>query len=106
MLIVYFGLAWALRTEKHIHMELVVMQLSPRMRRGVELVNTVVCLGLLGYFLVESIEYALFSLELGIRSEWYSGSIMWPFHALIPIGLAMLTIEMIGYFARMIKTKP
>lgn len=106
VLIVYFGLAWALRSEKHIHMELVVRQLSPRVRRGVELVNTVICLGLLGYFLVEGTKFALFSLELGIRSEWYSGSIMWPFHSLIPIGLAMFTLEMIGYFARIIRTKP
>ncbi|GAH47989.1 unnamed protein product [marine sediment metagenome] len=104
VLMVYLGLAYALRMGKHIRVELLVRRLSLRVSQGLELVTTLACLVTLCYLLTKSIDYLLFSLEWGVKSEWYSESIMWPFHLLVSIGLAMFILEMVGHFIRLVVT--
>jgi TRAP-type C4-dicarboxylate transport system permease small subunit len=93
VLIVYFGLAYALRIGKHIHMELVVDRLPRRGRAAVELITTVICLGTLVYLLVKSIIFVVFSVKFNLHSDWYSESLLWPFHMLVPIGLTIFMAE-------------
>lgn len=102
VLMVYLGLAYALRVGKHIRVELLVRRLSPKVSQYVELVTTLICLVILGYLLVKGIDYFLFSLEWGVKSEWYSESIMWPFHLLVPIGLTMFILGMAEHFIRLV----
>ena len=105
VLIVYLGLAYALRMGKHIRVELLVRRLPPKVRQYLELATTLICLVTLCYLLMKSIDYFLFSLEWGVKSEWYSESIMWPFHLLVPIGLAMFILGMAWHFIQLVVTR-
>ena len=102
VLMAYFGLAYALRMGKHIRVELLVNRLSPQVRQGVELVTTLACWVLLCYLLTKSIDYFVFSFEWGVKSEWYSQSIMWPFHLLVSLGLGLFTVAMAWHFIRLV----
>lgn len=102
VLIVYFGLGYALRSEKHIHMELLIRKLPEKLKNYVHIITTFICAGLLIYLIYKSIQFFLFSLRFKIRSEWYSESIMWPFHLLIPIGLMVFFFEMVVYLYRLL----
>jgi TRAP-type C4-dicarboxylate transport system permease small subunit len=101
VLMVYFGVAYALRLDKHIHMELLIRKFNYRLRNYINLIIIIVCLGLLLYMLIKSIQFFLFSLTFNIKSEWYSASIMWPFHLLIPIGLTIFFLEMAVNFIKL-----
>ena len=98
VLIVYFGLAHALRSKKHISMELVFQHLPRRIQSIVAFITTSCCIIILCYLIYKSINYAIFSIQMGVRSDWLSQSILWPFHMLIPIGLLMFLGELIRYY--------
>ncbi|RLB00090.1 MAG: hypothetical protein DRG83_12040 [Deltaproteobacteria bacterium] len=103
VLIVYFGLGHALRNGKHIRMELLVRKLSPQTKVKIEVVTSTLCLLLLVYLLIKGIQFVAFSFRFHVKSEWYSESILWPFHLLIPTGLIVFIGEMAQYLLTLLR---
>lgn len=100
VLIVYFGLAYTLRTGGHINVEIVVRFLRPRTRKVLEALTTLVALGVVCFMLERGIYWFLHAIRMGIHSDWPTESPMWIFHLFVPLGLGMFSLQILLHFIR------
>lgn len=98
VLITYFGLALAFTAGKHIKMDMVITHIkNRRLKECFDVFTTLTCLGVVIYLIVKMTNYTLSSFEYHTRADWYSESILWPFHCIIPIGLTMFAAAIIWH---------
>ena len=90
---VYFGLAFAMRVGAHVGVDLVVMKMSGRAAKAIQIVGYSIGIGVLLWMFVETIGTAVHSISV---NEFRYGLIrvpVWPAKVAIPIGLAALILE-------------
>ncbi len=92
--IVYIALAYTLRRRGHITVDTIVERLKPHVRRIVDVLTTTAALAALTVLTAESIRVVIFSMKVGLRSDFVSQTILWPVKLLIPIGFVMLALEL------------
>lgn len=91
--LVFFGLAYAQRTDQHISVDLVVRRFPPVIRRAVlafALLFTCAVLGWIAYHTFDS------ALDSFLRGEIHFGIAsvpIWPARAVIPLGLTVMALE-------------
>lgn len=90
----YVGLAYTYRTGGHIRVDFVFGRLKPEVRAVLEIAAIVAGLIILYMLSWETLANALFSLKANFRSSFVTESPLWPFQLFIPIGLALLGLEM------------
>lgn len=108
--VVFLGLAYTHLTKGHIEIDFVVKRLSPRPQRWLRLFNSLVFFGytvLLGYYGWRTVSDS-YIFKTTSRTGW--DVIVWPYQALIPIGLAMcgllLAASILIGAARAIRNEP
>lgn len=95
--IVYFSIPYAMRTKSHVHVGLVTMRLSPRVRAHVEAIGLLVVLVALVWLTVASGQHALTSWRRGEVSGMggmLSPSV-WPARLAITLGLFVTSLEIL-----------
>jgi TRAP-type C4-dicarboxylate transport system permease small subunit len=92
-LIVFSGLAWAMRTEQHVRVGLLRGLMPTRARITIRAVMMTFAVGALLVLIFETSQFAYAALRL---NDQIIGDITWPafpFQAVIPIGLTLLFLE-------------
>lgn len=93
VLIVFFGLAYALRTGGHIYVAVVVKLLPTKGRNILAVVTNFLALCLICYLMWRGVEWFKYGYASGARSDFPSNTLLWPVFLIIPIGLAFLGLE-------------
>ena len=94
VLLVFMGLAYAMRLERHINVEVVVRRLPKRVRDSLEVIISLVGLALMGVYFRFAWELFMDSLQHGVRSINVSGTPMWIPQMFVWLGLLFLCLEM------------
>lgn len=93
VVLTYLGLAWVYRLGRHVSVRVLVDRFAWRRRVSIELVF--LTLSLIGLFVAiyETWGFAYSGLQLGerLRGIWRVDA--FPFHVLMPVGLALLSLE-------------
>lgn len=110
VLIVFFALAYALRVNAHITVDVVVRHLPTRPRTILELVLTFGALAIVAVMLRFSLDRVIFAYQRGIVSNFPSLTPMWipylfVFIGLLPFGLA-LTMHAVGKLLEVLAGRP
>jgi TRAP-type C4-dicarboxylate transport system permease small subunit len=95
VLLVSFSLAFALRRGGHIRVAVVTKLASDRVQKFLKTFADIIGLIVTVYLTKHGVQWFLHGLEGGARSWFPSRTLMWPVYALIPIGLAALSLEFV-----------
>ncbi len=101
--IAYFGLAYTFRAGGHIRMDMVVDHLPPRVKKGVDVIVSllaVLIVGVMAYWSIQRIDYTWTN---NVRSVWPSRMPMWIPYLSLPIGLILLDIEVLLHIAKTVR---
>ena len=95
VVVVFLGLAYAMRRGAHINVDLVVKRLGKRAGDGLEVVNGLVFLALIGIYFRFAWDFFMKSVQLHILSIEATATPMWIPHMFVWIGLILFGLEMI-----------
>lgn len=93
----YLGMAYTLRRNKHIRVDILVERFSPKVQRILEIFISVIALLVLGFMLERGINWFLYTLQDNIRSSGPMRTPLWIFTLILVIGLALYAIDTIFY---------
>ncbi len=98
--VVFLSLAYTLRSRRHINIDIVVRHFSRRVNTILEAITLFLSL-LITCFLVErGIDWFLYAFSSNMYSPGPMHTLMWPIAIIVPIGLAMLALELVLRFYR------
>lgn len=98
--IVYFGFAYTTRREAHISVDMVVKRLPKRARNGLEVLTSLVALGLMSVYLWFAWDIFRTSVAKGYRAMSVTQTPEWIPQSILVVGLAFLIIEIVALIAR------
>ncbi len=96
VLLTSFSFAYALRRGAHINVTAVVDNIPKGMQKPLRIFADLVGLIVTVYLTWHGIRWLLHGLQGGERSWFPSRTLLWPVYALIPIGLAALSLEFLN----------
>lgn len=91
----FLGMSVTYAAGKHIHVDIVVGNLSPRTRCFIELFTTCVGIFFCTVFLMESFDMAMLSLEMDNTSPSTLRTPMWIPQMALPIGMGLLLLQFV-----------
>lgn len=98
--VVFLSVAYTLRSKGHISIDIVLRRLSKRVNAILEAITAFLSL-LITCFLVErGIDWFLYAFSSHMYSMGPMHTLMWPIFLVVPIGLTMLSLELLLYFYR------
>ncbi len=92
----FLGMPVAYATGKHIHVDIVLSQLSKRTRCYIELFTTLVGIFFCIIFVIQSLDMALLSYEMNNTSPSTLRTPMWIPQMALPIGMGVLLLQFIA----------
>lgn len=95
LVVVYMGLAYAMRLGRHINVEVAIRWLPKRARGGLEVVVSMVGLALMSVYFWFAWQLFMSNLQHGVRSIDVSGIPMWIPQIFVWLGLLFLCLEMV-----------
>jgi TRAP-type C4-dicarboxylate transport system permease small subunit len=103
--IVFLGLAYTLRRGRHIQITTVTSRLSPRVRRWLAIVTSGMSLAFIVWLFWFSVQHVITAYKLNSISMTPLGITLWPLQTLLPIGLLLLAIAIIGEIIKIVRPK-
>jgi C4-dicarboxylate transporter DctQ subunit len=105
--LIFFGLAYGVRTAGHIGVDALVKLASKPVQRLIGLVGCAACLGYAGLLSVASFEWAqtLFTAAIGAEDLGHFGVQQWHIGLIVPVGFAMVFIRFLEIFVRILKNQ-
>jgi len=93
--IVFFGLAYTLRTGWHVKVDVLVRLLPRRTREILAIVTNFMALIIIIYLTWRTAQWFQSGLEYEIHSSFPSNILLWPVYLVIPVGLVFMGLEML-----------
>ena len=105
--LIFFGLAYGVRTAGHIGVDALVKLASKPVQRLIGLVGCAACLGYAGLLSVASFEWAqtLFTAAIGAEDLGHFGVQQWHIGLIVPVGFAMVFIRFAEIFVRILTNR-
>jgi TRAP-type C4-dicarboxylate transport system permease small subunit len=99
----FFPLAYTLRTQGHISIDIVIKHFPEKVKNILRIVTGFLGLAILCYLFWYSTDWFIYGIEANVHSRFISNVILWPFFLLIPVGLFFFILELILEIWRSIK---
>ena len=105
--LIFFGLAYGVRTAGHIGVDALVKLASKPVQRIIGLIGCLACLGYAGLLSVASFEWAqtLFVAGIGAEDLGHFGVKQWHIALIVPLGFAMVFIRFLEIFVRILRNQ-
>ena len=105
--LIFFGLAYGVRTAGHIGVDALVKLASKPVQRLIGLVGCLFCLGYAGLLSVASFEWVktLFDAAIGAEDLGHFGVMQWHIGLIVPVGFAMVFIRFAEIFVRILRNQ-
>lgn len=105
--LIFFGLAYGVRTAGHIGVDALVKLASKPVQRIIGLIGCLACLGYAGLLSVASFEWAqtLFVAAIGAEDLGHFGVKQWHIALIVPLGFAMVFIRFLEIFVRILRNQ-
>lgn len=105
--LIFFGLAYGVRTAGHIGVDALVKLASKPVQRIIGLIACTACLAYAGLLAVGSFEWmqTLFVAAIGAEDLGHFGVQQWHIGLIVPLGFAMVFIRFLEIFVRILKNQ-
>ena len=105
--LIFFGLAYGVRTAGHIGVDALVKLASKPVQRIIGLIGCLACLGYAGLLSVASFEWVqtLFVAAIGAEDLGHFGVKQWHIALIVPLGFAMVFIRFLEIFVRILRNQ-
>lgn len=105
--LIFFGLAYGVRTAGHIGVDALVKLASKPVQRVIGLIACTACLAYAGLLAVGSFEWmqTLFVAAIGAEDLGHFGVQQWHIGLIVPLGFAMVFIRFLEIFVRILKNQ-
>lgn len=105
--LIFFGLAYGVRTAGHIGVDALVKLASKPVQRIIGLIACTACLAYAGLLAVGSFEWmqTLFTAAIGAEDLGHFGVQQWHIGLIVPLGFAMVFIRFLEIFVRILKNQ-
>ena len=105
--LIFFGLAYGVRTAGHIGVDALVKLASKPVQRIIGLIGCLFCLGYAGLLSVASFEWVqtLFDAAIGAEDLGHFGVMQWHIGLIVPVGFAMVFIRFAEIFVRILRNQ-
>ncbi|WP_455229829.1 TRAP transporter small permease [Geopseudomonas aromaticivorans] len=105
--LIFFGLAYGVRTAGHIGVDALVKLASKPVQRFIGLIGCLFCLGYAGLLSVASFEWVktLFDAAIGAEDLGHFGVMQWHIGLIVPVGFAMVFIRFAEIFVRILRNQ-
>lgn len=105
--LIFFGLAYGVRTAGHIGVDALVKLASKPVQRIIGLIACLACLGYAGLITVASFDWmgTLLSAGIGAEDLGHYGIMQWHITVIVPFGYAMVFIRFLEIFVRILRNQ-
>lgn len=105
--LIFFGLAYGVRTAGHIGVDALVKLASKPVQRGIGIIACLACLGYAGLIAVASFDWmsTLFSAGIGAEDLGHYGVMQWHITLIVPFGYTMVFIRFLEVFVRILRNQ-
>ncbi|HUE91844.1 TRAP transporter small permease [Pseudomonas sp.] len=105
--LIFFGLAYGVRTAGHIGVDALVKLASKPVQRVIGLIACLACLGYAGLISVASFDWmrTLFTAGIGAEDLGHYGIMQWHITLIVPFGYAMVFIRFLEVFIRILRNQ-
>ncbi len=105
--LIFFGLAYGVRTAGHIGVDALVKLASKPVQRIIGLIACSACLGYAGLISVASFDWVktLFTAGIGAEDLGHYGIMQWHITLIVPLGFAMVFIRFFEIFVRILRNQ-
>jgi C4-dicarboxylate transporter, DctQ subunit len=105
--LIFFGLAYGVRTAGHIGVDALVKLASKPIQRGIGIIACLACLGYAGLITVASFDWVhtLFNAGIGAEDLGHYGIMQWHITLIVPFGYAMVFIRFFEIFVRILRNQ-
>ena len=105
--LIFFGLAYGVRTAGHIGVDALVKLASKPVQRVIGLIAVLCCLGYSGLIAVASFDWVktLFTAGIGAEDLGHFGVQQWMIGLIVPFGYAMVFIRFFEIFVRILRNE-
>lgn len=105
--LIFFGLAYGVRTAGHIGVDALVKLASKPVQRVIGLIACTACLAYAGLLAVGSFEWmqTLFTAAIGAEDLGHFGVQQWHIGLIVPFGFAMVFIRFLEIFVRILRNQ-
>jgi C4-dicarboxylate transporter DctQ subunit len=105
--LIFFGLAYGVRTAGHIGVDALVKLASKPVQRVIGIIACLACLGYAGLISVASYDWVktLFIAGIGAEDLGHFGVMQWHITAIVPLGFALVFIRFAEIFVRILRNQ-
>ncbi|HBX57845.1 TRAP transporter small permease [Pseudomonas sp. UBA2684] len=105
--LIFFGLAYGVRTAGHIGVDALVKLTSKPTQRIIGIIACLACLGYAGLITVASFDWmhTLFTANIGAEDLGHYGIKQWHITLIVPFGYAMVFIRFLEIFVRILRNQ-
>ncbi|MFI8746059.1 TRAP transporter small permease [Pseudomonas sp. NPDC077186] len=105
--LIFFGLAYGVRTAGHIGVDALVKLASRPVQRAIGIVACLCCLGYAGLIAVGSFDWVrtLFIAGIGAEDLGHYGIAQWHIAMIVPFGYAMVFVRFLEIFVRILRNE-
>ena len=105
--LIFFGLAYGVRTAGHIGVDALVKLASKPVQRVIGLIACLACLGYAGLITVASFDWVktLFTAGIGAEDLGHYGIMQWHITLIVPFGYAMVFVRFLEIFVRILRNQ-
>jgi len=105
--LIFFGLAYGVRTAGHIGVDALVKLASKPVQRVIGVIACLACLGYAGLIAVASFDWmsTLFSAGIGAEDLGHYGIMQWHITLIVPFGYAMVFVRFLEVFVRILRNQ-
>ena len=101
--IIFLGLAYTMRRGRHIQITIITSKLPQRARQWLAIVTSTMSLAFTGWLFWFTLQHVITAYGLGSISMTPLRVTLWPLQMLLPIGLLLLAIAIIGEMIKIIR---
>lgn len=105
--LIFFGLAYGVRTAGHIGVDALVKLVSKPVQRIIGIIACLACLGYAGLIAVASFDWVrtLFNAGIGAEDLGHFGIMQWHITLIVPFGYAMVFIRFLEILVRILRNE-
>ncbi|WXL25500.1 TRAP transporter small permease [Ectopseudomonas mendocina] len=105
--LIFFGLAYGVRTAGHIGVDALVKLASKPVQRVIGIIACLACLGYAGLLSVASYDWVktLFTAAIGAEDLGHFGIMQWHITAIVPLGFALVFIRFAEILVRILRNQ-
>ena len=95
IMIIYFSIAYTLRKEGHICVDIIINYLPLKSKKVIKSITEFISLCIVIYLIIMSIDWTIYGFLSNARSSFSSNIVLWPVYLFIPVGLFAVGLELL-----------